>query len=320
MSWQNAPALNKLTAAQNGGNRGAQLWGVDIKGQLYTIYQKTPGGEWSNWMKNEWAPVNHPKSVYELGACQLGDGRIKLWILDMKREIWTVEQQTPGGDWNNWWHGTRSKWNNAPGTFKKLGPTHMMRSPNQLNDWPGAAMFIGLKEEGQLAVCFGNGFDSWSRFRDNWNGAAQLIEVTSCQQGKDGKVAVWGIDDKRQLWGCGEETPGTGNFSGWVGPNWLGAPKLRNIAAVQGPDGAIIVGQDEDYSVRTNFQAGPGANAWRGWSAPNWSKAPLSYELTACGQNNGRPQIWAITLKGTLTSIAQRTDGHWPDRWSDEDK
>jgi len=319
MSWQNAPALNKLTAAQNGGNRGAQLWGVDVRGKLYTIYQKTPGGEWSNWISKDWAPVNHPKSVYELGACQLGDGRIKLWILDMKREIWTVEQQTPGGDWNNWWHGTRSKWNNAPGTFKKLGPTHMMRSPNQLNDWPGAAMFIGLKDEGQLAVCFGKGFDSWSRFRDNWNGAAQLIEVTACQQGKDGKVAVWGIDDKRQLWGCGEETPGTGNFGGWVGPNWLGAPKLRNIAAVQGPDGAIIVGQDEDYSVRTNFQAGPGANAWRGWSASNWSKAPLSYELTACGQNNGRPQIWAITLKGTLTSIAQRTDGHWPDSWSDYD-
>lgn len=150
MSWQNPPALlNKLTAAQNGGNRGAQLWGVDYRGQLYTIYQKTPGGEWSNWMKNEWAPVNHPKYVYELGACQLFDGRIKLWVLDMKRQIWTVEQQSPGGDWNNWWHSSTRKWNNAPGTFKKVIGTHMMRSANQLNDWPGAAMFIGLKDEGQ---------------------------------------------------------------------------------------------------------------------------------------------------------------------------
>ena len=320
MSWQNAPSLNKLTAAQNGGNRGAQLWGVDYKGKLYTIYQKTPGGEWSNWIANDWAPINHPKSVYELGACQLGDGRIKLWVLDMKREIWTVEQQTPGGDWNNWWHGTRTKWNNAPGTFKKLGPTHMMRSVNQLNDWPGAAMFIGLKQDGTLAVCYSAGHDSWGRFRDNWNGASQLIEVTSCQQGGDGKVAVWGLDDKRQLWGTGEETPGTGNFGPWAGPNWLKAPKLRNIAAVQGPNGAIIVGQDDEYRLVTNFQSEPGSNNWTGWSQPNWNNAPQSYELTACGQNNGRAQIWAITLKGTLTSIVQRQDALWPNHWSDEDK
>lgn len=144
--------------------------------------------------------------------------------------------------------------------------------------------------------------------------------MTACQQGKDGKVAVWGLDDKRQLFGCGEDAPGTGNFGPWVGPNWLGAPKLRNIAAVEGPNGAIIVGQNEEYRVVTNFQAGAGANAWTGWSAPNWSNAPLSYELTACGQNNGRAQIWAITLKGTLTSIAQGGDGLWPNHWSDEDK
>jgi len=64
MSWQNAPRLNKLTAAQNGGNRGAQLWGIDFKGQLYTIYQKTPGGEWSGWIKNDWAPELRVNSVW----------------------------------------------------------------------------------------------------------------------------------------------------------------------------------------------------------------------------------------------------------------
>ena len=45
--WQNAPALNKLAASQQGGNRGAQLWGVQINGTLNTIYQITPGGGWS---------------------------------------------------------------------------------------------------------------------------------------------------------------------------------------------------------------------------------------------------------------------------------
>jgi hypothetical protein len=94
---------------------------------------------------------------------------------------------------------------------------------------------------------------------------------------------------------------------------------VRNIAAVQGPNGAIIVAQNEEYQVLANFQSQPGSNNWTGWTK-NWSNAPLSYELTACGQNNGRAQIWAITLKGTLTSIVQRPDGLWPNHWSDEDK
>ena len=317
MPWQNAPVLTKLTASQNGGNRGAQLWGVDLRGKLYTIYQKTPGGEWSNWMGSEWAPTNHPKYVYELAACQLGNGRIKLWILDLKGEIWTVEQQSPGEDWNNWWHGTRTKWNNAPATFKKLAATHMAKVQGSLSDAPGGAMFIGLKDDGTLAVCFDTG-TKWSRFRDNWLNASNLIEVTACQQ-KDGRAAVWGLDDKRQLWGTGEKTAGTGDFGDWVGPNWLNAPRLRNIAAVEGDHGAIIVAQDENYRVLTNFQSAPGSNNWTGWSAPNWANAPQSYELTAAGQNNGLAQIWAVTLKQKLTSIAQREPNRWPDRWSDDD-
>ena len=102
---------------------------------------------------------------------------------------------------------------------------------------------------------------------------------------------------------------------------WLGiANSVAVPAVVVQPNGAIIIGQDEEYRVLTNFQSAPGTNNWTGWSAPGWNNAPLSYELTACGQNNGRAQIWAITLKGTLTSIVQRPDALWPNHWSDEDK
>ena len=47
--WQNAPVLTKLAASQQGGNRGAQLWGVQENGTLNTIYQISPGGGWSQW-------------------------------------------------------------------------------------------------------------------------------------------------------------------------------------------------------------------------------------------------------------------------------
>jgi hypothetical protein len=316
MPWQNAPVLQKLTAAQNGGNLGAQLWGVDNRGKLYTIYQKSPGGQWSNWITNEWAPVNHPKYVYELAACQLGDGRIKLWTLDHKHEIWTVEQNGPGGGWNNWWHDRpTNKWNRYPAPFKKLAAVHMAKFQGSLSDWNGGAMFIGLKDDGRLAVCYSSGHDSWSRFRDNWNGAAELIEVTACQLGATERVGVWALDNKNQLWACFEETKGTGNFSGWVGPNWLNVPKLRNIAAFEGSWGGVIVGQDMHYNLVAYFQDHPSSDNWQSWQGWN---APAGYELTACGQNNGLAQVWAVTLKQQLTSIAQ-VNADWPSRWSDYD-
>ena len=49
MSWQNAPVLTRITASQQGGSRGAQLWGVQYDGKLNTIYQGTPGGNWGKW-------------------------------------------------------------------------------------------------------------------------------------------------------------------------------------------------------------------------------------------------------------------------------
>lgn len=130
---------------------------------------------------------------------------------------------------------------------------------------------------------------------------------------------MWGLDERRQLWGTGEKGAGTGDFGEWVGPNWLGAPRLRNIAAVETSQGAALFGQDEQYRVVANFQTAPGSTNWTGWSQPGWANAPPSYEMTAAGQNNGRAQVWAVTTRGTLTSIAQQDPGRWPDSWSDKD-
>ena len=320
MSWNNAPALQKLTASQLGGGRGAQIWGVDVRGQLFTTYQKTPGGEWTKWMKaNEWLPnINHPKYVYELAACQLTNDRCRLFVLDHKREIWGI-QQDDSGNFTHWWHPSKGYWNNAPAAFKKIAATHGSKSQGSLAETSGGAMFIGLKEDGRFAVCFNTGGDSWSRFRNDWHGVGPaIVEVTACMQG-DGRIAIWAIDDNRQLWGAGEKTAGSYDFGPWLGPNWLNAPKLRNIAAVQTSQGAAIIAQDEYFAVRTNFQSAPGSNSWSGWSAQQWAQAPYSFELTASGQNNGLAQIWAITVKQNVTSIAQREVNNWPTRWSDYD-
>jgi hypothetical protein len=311
MSWNNAPKLNKLTAAQQGGNRGAQLWGVDIKGKLYTCYQFSPGGSWSDWGGGGWSDPKEPKAIYELAAAQnQPDGRVYFWALDMKFEMWARWQTSPGGNWSPWQHN----YNGVPGHHRPKKIAAVRAGGGQ-----GQVLFI-ISEHGYLAYSYstlpaGN-WSGWANFPETPE-KSRFIEVTACEQ-KDGRAAVWALDEKRQLWGAGQETPG-GKWGPWVGPNWLGAPRLRNIAAVEGKNGAIITGQDENYDLTDNFQSGAGSNRWRGWSTPQGSD-PRSYELTAAGQNNGQAQLWAITLGGALTSVVQHDSSHWDNQWSDKDK
>ena len=100
--WQNAPKLNKLTASQQGGNRGAQLWGVQYNGTLNTIYQETPGGSWSAWLGPGWAGAGYPTQVYELAAAQQNNGCVQFWGLDTKLQLWSTGQTSPGGNWTAW--------------------------------------------------------------------------------------------------------------------------------------------------------------------------------------------------------------------------
>jgi hypothetical protein len=302
MAWQNAPALNKLTASQQGGNRGAQLWGVDFKGTLHTIYQKTPGGDWSNWMGPDWAGPGYPKQVYELAATQQNDGRVMLFVLDVKQDLWCISQHSPGGDWTGWqrpeWNGMRS------GDLTKLcAAPHGSKGFGQLWALTGDGSIVGNHQARQDGPWFQGWYD-WQTTPEN----SKFIEITAARQG-NGHTALWGLDTKRQLWYM-EQTAGDadppGGWGPWKGPNWEGAPKLRNIAACQGKEGALIWGIGEDeWRIFHNWQLGPGSNKWGGWQIGDWMNGPFSYELTAAGQNNGCAQVWAISLQQVLHSIAQ---------------
>jgi hypothetical protein len=311
MAWQNAPKLNKLTAAQQGGNRGAQIWGVDYKGKLYTAYQGSPGGGWSDWGGVGWKDPKEPKAIYELAAAQnQPDGRVFFWALDMKGEMWARWQTSPGGNWSPWQHN----YNGLPGANrpKKIAAVRAGGGHGQV--------LFAITGDGVLhysySVLPAGNWSGWAVFPETPE-KSRFIEVTACEQ-KDGRSALWALDTKRQLWGAGQEAPG-GKWGAWSGPNWLKAPKLRNIAAVEGMNGAIIVGQDENYDVTSNFQQGAGSNSWRGWSTSGQGFDPRSYELTAAGQNNGVAQLWAITLGGKLTSVTQKENNHWNPDWSDKD-
>ena len=310
MSWRNAPKLRKLTAAQQSGNRGAQIWGVDIKGKLYTCYQTLPGGSWSDWGGGGWSDPQEPKSIYELAAGQnQPDGRVFFWAIDAKRQMWARWQTAPGGSWSPW----QRNFNQPPGHHRPKKIAAVRGGGGQ-----GQILFI-ISENGFLAYSYSlppaNNWGGWAAFPETPE-KSRFIEVTACEQ-KDGRSHVWAIDEKRQLWGSAQESGG-GKWGPWVGPNWMGAQKLRNIVAVEGSNGAIITGQDENYQLTDNFQLGAGSKNWRGWSTPQGFDPP-SYELAAAGQNNGQAELWAITLGGKLTSVVQHDNTHWDNQWSDKD-
>ena len=45
-SWNNAPRLLQIAAVQQGGSRGALLWGITPDYSLVSCFQNTPGGGW----------------------------------------------------------------------------------------------------------------------------------------------------------------------------------------------------------------------------------------------------------------------------------
>src|SRR5262249_7108339 len=98
-NWNGAPGLCNITACQQGGSRGTEIWGITEDYTLISAYQITPGGSWSGWSTGSW--MNAPQ-VYELTAAQQNNGCIEFWALTLKQVLISISQKSPGGDWGDW--------------------------------------------------------------------------------------------------------------------------------------------------------------------------------------------------------------------------
>ena len=312
-SWHNAPVLTKLTASQQGGKHGAQLWGVDLKGTLYTTYQKTPGGAWTHWMSSGWAEKNYPRQVFELASAQRYDDSTQLWVLDTQHQIWTTWQASPGGHWHPW---QGPGWNDVPIhlKLKKISATQLAGSHG--------AQFWGITDDGVLIGCTqiapAGDYTPWQE----WTGTPQhsrWIEVSGCKQG-NGFGVLWGIDEELQLWCMFQKVEG-GEWGPWQGPNWNNAPRVRNLAAVElgGQKGGCVWIITHDYKFYKSVQSAPGGPEWWPWSPGDYKESLLGYEITAAGQNNGLQMIWGVSLKQDLHGQSTSKDSQdWEWYWTPE--
>ena len=168
-----------------------------------------------------------------------------------------------------------------------------------------------------LVTCYqltpGGNWSGWKAWRPTPQNS-QFIDFTAAQQ-NDGRVQLWAIDTKLQLWSWYQTLPG-GNWTAWS-VNWDGAPPLRCVFACQqgGTRGSQLWGIKPDFTLISNFQLTPGGK-WNGWSSGSWLNAPPVYELSAAQQNNGCVILWAVGTDQVLRAISQTSPGGDWGSWS----
>ena len=296
--WNNAPRLSMAAACQQGGPRGAQLWGIDTAGQLRSTYQESPGGPWSGW-SGVWNGAS-PANLISITAAQQNNGMVRIWAVDASNALYSNAQTSPGGDWTGW---SPAGWNGAP-------PLRAVAACQQSG--PRGAQLWGIDTAGQLRSTYQESPGGpWSGWSGVWNGDSpgQLVSVAAAQQ-NNGMVRIWAVDASNALYSNAQTSPG-GDWTGWSPAGWNGPPPLRAVAACQqsGPRGAQLWGIDTAGQLRSTYQESPGG-PWSGWSGVwNGDSPGQLVSVAAAQQNNGTARIWVVNTEGVVYSNAQSSPG-----------
>ena len=303
--WRGAPSFTAITTCYSD-NGGVIFWGLEDNYDVSVTAEEISG--WSKWFRTEWSGPGQPKRMVLMAATAIENHGLQFWTLDDKLDLWSAAMAAPGDKFSPWVRN----WNDSPRTLRRVAAVHR-------RDTSSAAIWAIQSSDYSLISCY-------KRAPENtWTGwkpwpltpqKSQFVELAAALQ-NDGRAALWAIDTKLQLWFCSETTPG-GEWSGWNGPNWNGAPKLFSIAACMqgGSYGATLWGVKEDgYSLINTSQIMPGGK-WSNWSADNWQGSKPVITITAALQKNGTVRLWATqAMFLSLSSIAQTSPGGGWGNW-----
>ncbi len=204
MSWNNAPLLTKLTASQRGGKRGAQLWGVDLKGTLHNL-SKNAGRPVDRLARPRLDRTSLPRTSLRIGRSATtgrsraimgaGHGSAKF---GRYREVVARRRLEELGRPGLEQHAL------ATLRFKKVAAA-------QLSGGPRRAV-LGYHGRGRPGINCGEiapagNWTPWQNFAKTPDDLPWL-EVTACKQGNPKVGALWAIDNKMQLWGMGDNQGG----------------------------------------------------------------------------------------------------------------
>jgi hypothetical protein len=93
-------AFTQIAATEQKGSRGVEVWGLGSDGQIWTLFQLTPGGSWSHWEGPGFK--GQPKTMQQIAAALENNGNVMLFSVDSDGKMWSIGQNSPGGDWGPW--------------------------------------------------------------------------------------------------------------------------------------------------------------------------------------------------------------------------
>jgi YVTN family beta-propeller protein len=194
----------QIAAAEQGGNRGVELWATNAEGQIWTLYQKTPGGPWSNWEGPGFK--GQPVPMIRMAAAGENTGSVQLFTLDSSGNVWGIRQQSPGGDWGPW-SGPRLA--NQPVTFVQISAAQ--QSGNR-----GVELWA-TEANGQIWTLYqitpGGPWSSWEGpgFKHQ-----PVPFVDNCAAGQNtGNVMLVALQAGSIFWGISQGSPG-GDWGPWA--------------------------------------------------------------------------------------------------------
>lgn len=201
-NWNNAPPVHEVAAVRlNGNTRTGVVWAITAT-DFSLICSYKEGGAWTPW--TPWNLPPKPTRFQAITAAQQGNGRAQMWALDTSSRIWSCEERTPGGPWDNW---SAPDWNGVP-------------PPILASD--GGIVFS------HIAACAQGG----NRGAVVWAIHDFMFLTAAAQQTPGGKWDAWPKSAALSTKGWG--TPGT---SGYVGP--IGDPHIVRVAAAQQSNGTL---------------------------------------------------------------------------------
>ncbi len=287
--------------SRGGGISDNWITAVQAGGDYWTIVpappRVSPGSGSKRWEQA-------PQLIQLCASAQVDKRGLVLWGIDKNSRLCCTYQETPGGTWSQW----TTDWANG-------GPSRMATyiAATQQSRLDSAAQ-IWVMGDGPTNP----GLKLWSRYQTGaagdwtdwfvWNDAPVKLAIAACRESGPYLIArLFGVDQDFQL-RC-NYLQNTGNWHGWSGPAWNGAPGgVRRVAAAQEGNGAIrvwiAVGTGEVYSA---VQKRPGNDEWAPFQQIG-RFATLPW-LAASKVGDTGTQLWALEATGYLHSIHQVSTG-----------
>lgn len=305
-----------------------EVFGVGADGALWTTFQTTPNGSWSDWYSLAGAVTGTP------AVTQNQDGRLEAFAIGADRAVWHTWQTAPSGSFGGWASLEGSVQGDpvvapeadgrldvfATGADGAIWHVWQTAPSSGWSDWASLAAppaggltdpRVVLQADGQIAA-FARGSSDGAVYesKESSGGWTPWFSLDGAIEGaltvgldEDTRVEVFARGADGALWHDWETSPG-GAWSGWF--SLAGLVSAPSVA--RNGDGRLEVfvkgGGQSLWHIAQNTPNG----GWDGWQDLQGTSAGAP----AWGQNeDGRLEVFVRGPDGSIGHVWQTSPGTW---------